>query len=115
MAVDRYKDCSVMVEAVVHLKTDWINDILASGVIRRQDQGLTRELDPTKPPKNFRDAMSREDPQEGAEVYNAEHQGFYEHQTLKIARPEPDAKILGTTTHCEWAINQAQGAIVCDG
>jgi hypothetical protein len=65
--------------------------------------------------------MSREDRQEWAEAYDAEHQGFYEHQTLSISRPEPGAKILGTTTRTEYktvngrAIHQAQGAIVCDG
>jgi hypothetical protein len=37
-------------------------------------EGLTGNIDPTKPPKNFRDAMSREDRQEWAEAYDAEHQ-----------------------------------------
>ncbi len=59
-------------------------------------------IDPTKPPKNFRDTMSREDCQECAEAYDAEHQGFNEHQTLTISRPEPDAKNLGTTTRTEY-------------
>jgi hypothetical protein len=45
--------------------------------------------------------MGREDLQDWAEAYDAEHQGFYEHQTLKITRLEPDAKILGTTTRTE--------------
>ncbi len=61
-------------------------------------KGLPENIDPTKPPRNFRDAMSREDRQEWAEAYDAEHQGFYEHQTLSISRPEPGAKIFGTTT-----------------
>ncbi len=43
-----------------------------------------------------------EDRQEWAEAYDAEHQGFYEYQTLTISRPEPGAKILGTTTHTEY-------------
>ena len=72
-------------------------------------KGLPRNIDPTKPPKNFRVAMRRKDWQEWAEAYDVEHQGFYEHQTLTISRPEPDAKILGI------AIPQAQGAIVYDG
>jgi hypothetical protein len=46
--------------------------------------------------------MSREDHQEWAEAYDAEHQGFYEHQTLSISRPEPGAKIFGTTTSTEY-------------
>jgi hypothetical protein len=65
-------------------------------------KGLPGNIDPTKQPKNFRDAMSREDRQEWAEAYDAEHQGFYEHRILKIARQEPDAKILGTTTRTEY-------------
>ncbi len=64
-------------------------------------KGLPGNLDPTKPLKNFKDAMGREDRQEWAEAYD-EHQGFYEHQTLKIRRPEPGAKILGTTTRTEY-------------
>jgi hypothetical protein len=46
--------------------------------------------------------MSRDDRQEWAVAYDAEHQGFYEHQTLSNSRPEPDAKILGTTTRTEY-------------
>ncbi len=65
-------------------------------------KGIPGNIDPTKPPKNLRDAMSREDRQEWAEAYDAEHQGLYEHQTLKIARQEPDDKILGTTTPTEY-------------
>ncbi len=65
-------------------------------------KGLPGNIDPTKQPKNFRDAMGREDRQEWAEAYDAEHQGFNEHQTLTISRPEPDAKILGTITRTEY-------------
>ena len=46
--------------------------------------------------------MSREDRQEWAEAYDAEHQEFYEHQALSISRPEPGAKSLGTTTRTEY-------------
>jgi hypothetical protein len=59
-------------------------------------KGLPENTDSTKPPKKFRVAMSREDRQEWAEAYDAEHQGFYEDQTLTISRPEPGAKIFGT-------------------
>ncbi len=73
-------------------------------------KGLPGIIDPTNPPKNFRDAMSREDRQEWAEAYDAEHQGFYEHQTLSISRPEPGAKILGTTTRKEYKTVNGQFA-----
>ena len=57
-----------------------------------------------KPPKNFRNAMSREDRQEWAEAYDSEYQGFVEHGTLKIVRLEPGDKILGTTTRTEYNV-----------
>ncbi len=60
----------------------------------------------TKPPKNFRDAMRREDCQEWAEACNSEYQGFYDHETLpvKVVRPEPGAKVIGTTTRTEFKV-----------
>ena len=67
-------------------------------------RGLPCNIYPNRPPKNFRDAMSREDRQEWAEAYASEHQGFFEHKTLKIVRPEPGAKILGTTTRTEYKV-----------
>jgi hypothetical protein len=39
-------------------------------------------IDVTKPPKNFQDAMRREDCQEWAEAYDSEYQGFYDHGTI---------------------------------
>ncbi len=65
-------------------------------------KGLPGNIEPTKPPKNVKDAMGREDRQDWTEASYAKHQGFYEHQTLKIARPEPGAKSLGTTTRMEY-------------
>ena len=54
------------------------------------------------PPKNFKDAMLRADRQEWAEAYDKEYQGFKEHRTLKVVRPVPGVKILGTTTRTEY-------------
>ncbi len=48
--------------------------------------------------------MSREHSQEWTEAYDNEYQGFYEHQTLKIARPEPGAKVLGSIARSEYKI-----------
>ena len=67
-------------------------------------KGLPGNIDPNKPPKNFKDAMQRIDRQEWAEAYDAEYQGFLEHGTLKIVRPEPGVKILGTTTRTEYKV-----------
>ena len=44
-------------------------------------RGLPVGISETKTPKNFRDAMSREDRQEWAEAYDNGYQGFFEHET----------------------------------
>jgi hypothetical protein len=55
--------------------------------------------------------------QEWAEAHDAEHPGFYEHQTLNIQRPQPLAKILGTTTCTEYktvnAVSRKRKARLC--
>ena len=55
-------------------------------------KGLPDSINPNKPPLNYRDALLREDRQEGAEAYDKEYQGFIEQGTLKIARPEKGLK-----------------------
>ncbi len=52
--------------------------------------GVPAGIDVTKPPKNFWDAMRREDRQEWAEAYDSEYQGFYDHGTLKVVHPEQE-------------------------
>ena len=46
--------------------------------------GVPAGIDVNKPPKNFRDAKSREDWQERAEAYDSEYQGFLDHGTLMV-------------------------------
>ena len=48
--------------------------------------------------------MLRTDRQEWAEAYNKEYHGFKEHGTLKLFRPVPGVKILGTTTRTEYKV-----------
>jgi hypothetical protein len=56
----------------------------------RAYQGIsTLNNPPNKAAQELRDAMSREGQQKWVEAYDAEHQGFNEHQILSIARPEP--------------------------
>ena len=69
-----------------------------------QVTGLPAGIDVDKPPKNFRDAMSREHRHEWAEAHGSEYQGFIEHGTLKIVRLKPGDKILGTTTRTEYKV-----------
>ncbi len=67
-------------------------------------KGLPDSIDPNKPPRNYRDAMMREDQQELAEACDKEYQGFIEQGTLKIARPEKGAKVLDTTMHAGYKV-----------
>ena len=67
-------------------------------------KGLPNSIDPNKPPRNYRDAMTREDRQEWAAACTEEHQGFREQGTLQVARPEPGAKILDTTMRADYKV-----------
>ncbi len=67
-------------------------------------KGLQDSIDPNKLPRNYRDAMRREDGQEWVEAYDKEYQGFIEQGTLKIARPEKGAKVLDTTTRADYKV-----------
>ncbi len=64
------------------------------------------KIDTNYPPKNFKDAMRRTDRQEWTEAYDKEYQGFKEHGTLKVVRPVPGVKILGTTTRTEYKVDR---------
>jgi hypothetical protein len=65
---------------------------------------LPRSIDPNKPPRNYREAMQREDRQEWVEAYNKEYQGFIEQGTLINARPEKGAKVLDITTRANYKV-----------
>jgi hypothetical protein len=67
-------------------------------------KGLPADIDTSKPPKSYKEAMSRSDKEMWAEAYNQEYQGFVQHGTLKIERPPPGAKILGTTTRADYKV-----------
>ena len=67
-------------------------------------KGLPDSIDPNKPPRNFRDAMRREDRQEWAKAYDKEYQGFNKPGTFKIARPEKGAKVLDTITRADYKV-----------
>jgi len=65
-------------------------------------QGLPDGIDPSKPPKNYRDSQSRIDAREWMEAYNKEYQGMMDRGAVRVAKPPPGAKILGTTTRLEY-------------
>ncbi len=72
-------------------------------------KALPNSIDTSKayPPSDYRDAMYREDRQERAAAYMEEHQVFHEQGTLKIARPEPGAKILDTMTRTDYKVTNS--------
>jgi hypothetical protein len=51
----------------------WKKDCL--GTMSTRVKGLPGNIDPSKPPKSFKDAVSREDRQQWAEAYDREFQG----------------------------------------
>ena len=64
--------------------------------------GLPNTIDPTKPPKNFKDASSRSDAKEWREAYFKEYQGMMDRGAVKAVKPPQGAKILGTSTRQEY-------------
>jgi hypothetical protein len=73
-----------------------------AGISHRTLQGFPPSIDPDCPPKNFKDAMSRDDKQEWAEAYNKEYQGFKERNAFKVVRPDKGIRIHDTLTRLEY-------------
>jgi hypothetical protein len=65
-------------------------------------KGLTIAINPDRPPRNFKDAMSRVDKQEWATAYDKEYQGFFERQAFKVVPAPPGVKIHDTLTRLEY-------------
>ena len=68
-------------------------------------QGLPDNIDPDKPPKNYKDAMSRPDNQEWAKAYMDEYLGFKERQVFATALLPKGTKVLGTTTRLDYKVD----------
>ena len=71
-------------------------------------KGLPDYIDPTRPPKNYKDAMTSPDREEWATAYQKEFQGFKDRSSFAIVKPPPGTKILGTTTKTEYKVNNGQ-------
>ena len=102
-------------ESLTQLK--WLGDKVASsnavldeqiayiaGISHRTLKGLPTSVNPDRPPKNYKDAMSREDKQDWAEAYDKEYRGFMERKAfnLKVVRPEKGIKVHDTLTRLEY-------------
>jgi hypothetical protein len=65
-------------------------------------KGLPQSVDPDRPPKNYKVAMSREDKQDWADASDKEYRGFMERKAFKVVRPEKGIKIHDTLTRLEY-------------
>ena len=61
----------------------------------------------TEPPKNFADAMSREDAAEWMEAYRKKYQEFKDRDTVRMVIPPRGAKVLGSTTRVDNKVEKA--------
>ena len=52
-------------------------------------RGLPNSIDPTKPPRNYKDAMSRSDYKDWNEAYFKEYQGTMDRGAVKAMKPPP--------------------------
>ena len=68
-------------------------------------QGLPDNIDPDKPPKNYKDAMSRPDNQQWANAYMDEYLGFKERQVFATVPLPKGTKVLGTTTRLDYKVD----------
>ena len=69
-------------------------------------KGLPDSIDSSKPPKNFRDAMLREDGQEWAEALNKEpeYMGFKQRWVFEFVPLKKGIKLMGMTTRWEYKV-----------
>ena len=61
-----------------------------------------RVADYSKPPKNFKEALSRPDSQEWIESYRREFQGFKDRDALEVVEWKKGMKVLGSVTRNEY-------------
>jgi hypothetical protein len=73
-----------------------------AGVTHRTRKGLPPSINPDRPPKIYKDAMSTEDRQEWGEAFTKEYRGFVERGTFKAVRPRPGVEIHDTLTWFEY-------------
>jgi hypothetical protein len=57
--------------------------------------GLPDNIDARKPPKNFKDAMSRVDAKEWREAYDKEYKGMMDRGAVRAVNPPPEPRFLG--------------------
>jgi hypothetical protein len=71
-------------------------------------QGLPDSISPDKSPRNFKEAMARDDKVEWMAAYQAEYQGFKDRDALMIARPPTGTKILTKILNVQFIKRKAR-------
>ena len=67
-------------------------------------KGLSLTINASKPPRNYKDALSREDHAEWQEAYLKEYLGMKSRDAMVYATPPPGTKLLGTLTRTEYKV-----------
>ena len=73
-----------------------------AGTTHRTLKGLHPSINPDRPPKNYKDAMSRDDKQEWGDAFTKEYLGFAERGAFKAVRPLAGVKVHDTLTRFEY-------------
>ena len=71
-------------------------------------EGLPDGINPSKPPRNYKEARMRPDAAQWMDVYAKEYQGIMDRKAVDMVKPPPGAKILGTTTRLEYKIDNGK-------
>jgi hypothetical protein len=68
-------------------------------------KGLPNSISPNKPPKSYKEAMSREDSAEWAEAYTKEYMGLkWQMNVFKVVWIEKGMKLMGMTRHNKYKV-----------
>ena len=67
-------------------------------------KGLSLTINVSKPPRNYKDALSREDHAEWQEAYLKEYLGMKSRDAMVYATPPQGTKLLGTLTSTEYKV-----------
>ena len=67
-------------------------------------KGLPDSIDPNRPPKNYRDATSREDAVEWSEAFMKEYMGFKNRGVFEMVRYEKGMALMGMTTRMDYKV-----------
>ena len=91
---------NLLATTTVHEKAMMVVGPLGSAKQTRV-KGLPDSIDSSKQPKNFRNAMLREDCQEWAEALNKEYVGFKQRGVFELVPLKKGIKLMGMTTRWE--------------